>query len=345
MTRVLLVNHPEGDFLETLVFTGLVQLLGEDNVVDYPPKLSYRGKMHEYPSPYSSVVGPSGGIMPWERRALVGTDVVGTTGPFSWMHLAVTSREWSKDEVISGMRGFDFILFPPRTYAEAALSDLVSAVGLEKLPPRVLLDGEDYSPLRSDLVERFRVSLYLKRELLPGQGCGCRLEPFSLASPVSELVAAPASGKDVDVLFQGGGTWAGRQDACDALRQEFGERFVGGVSAHVGHQQYMETFARARVAISVRGFGFDSLKVWEIPSCEGTMLVADKLPILRSFPLVDQEHCCYFNDTGHLLDVVRHALADEERRARIARQGNAWVMAHHTPRARAVQLLEIAKSL
>jgi len=334
--KVLYLDHPEADFLSSIVYMGLCQELGPENVVDYPFKRSFHGEVHRYPSPYA--IDLSGEGLPWQRLAKEGPGSVGTTAPFDWM-IPQPGREWGRGEVLARLEEFDLVvLAAPRIYNAAALRDIIAAVGRERLPPLVLVDGEDYSALRTDLVDEFKPSVYFKRELLPGHSTDkCRLEPFPFASPVP--LSAPVK-KDIDVLFLGGMTWASRAEACIELKREFGSRFVGGVVAHIPHREYIATIARAKVAVSVRGFGFDTLRFWEIPSCAGTMLVADRLPILKPHPFEDGRHACYFDDMGALVEIVRHALADETWRTIIAQAGNVHLRTFHTSRARAVSLLQ-----
>lgn len=337
MTRVLYVDHPEGDFQSAIVFTGLCQVLGPENVVDYPYKKSFHGLMHTYPSPYAVAVP---GTLPWQRPASDAPGATGSTGPFDWM-IAQPGREWSRDEVISGLGQFDLvILASPRAYNEIALADIITTVGRSNLPPLVMMDGEDYAHIRTDLVQKFQPNVYFKRELLPGSGSGCQLEPFPFGSPVFEPIVEVA--KDIDVLFLGGNTWPGRGEAISALQDAFGSRFVGGFWNHTSHRQYLNTFARAKVAVSVRGFGHDTLKFWEIPAAPGTLLAADVLPIIKPNPFTHGVNALYFGSSKELVECVRCALEDEPWRQRVAQAGNEHLQKFHSARARAASLLRIS---
>ena len=127
----------------------------------------------------------------------------------------------------------------------------------------------------------------------------------------------------------------------DALRAEFGPRFVGGIGMEVWRHwpDYLDALARARIAISVRGYGYDCLRFWEIPSFD-TMLVSDKLPIVKPYPFEDQVHAAYFDIIEELIAIVRRALSDPVWSTRIAKAGNEHLRTHHTARARAKQLLQ-----
>lgn len=335
--RALFIDHPEADFLSATTFMGLHEILGENGIVDWPFKKSYHGQLHEYPSIYDFGAGTS----PWHSWKK-GDDgrAVGTTAPFQWMP-ALLGREWSEDEVLAALSGHEFdlcILASPRKYNMQDLRRLRNRVGRDKIPPLVFMDGEDYDTLRWDVVAEFGAKLYLKRELLhnPG-GTPCRLEAFPFASPVPEM---PAVEKDIDVLFAAGKTWAGREEAHRALTAEFGSRIDVG---HRPYSEYLQAINRAKIAISVRGWGYDTLRVWEIPSFE-TMLVADRLPIIRPYPFEHGQTCALFDDVKGLVDGVRCALEDEQWRARIAKAGNDHLRKHHTARARAQQLLDYARA-
>lgn len=328
--KVLYLDHPEADFLAATLYLGLCQELGSENVVDHPIKKSYHGECHSYPSCYdrdfTSPFGSSSGG-------------VGCTGPFDWFP-AQPGREYTHAEVCDGISTFDLVvLASPRRNNAAALDDIIATVGRESLPPLVLVDGEDYSDIRVDLIERFQPKIYFKRELLwpiPTQQI-CRFVPFPFASPIGPQ--SPKE-KEIDVLFVGGGTWPGRAEACAALQAALGSRFVGGTDVRYDHERYVDAISRSKIAVSVRGHGYDTLRFWEIPSCADTLLVADRTPQAKLYPFADGEHALYFSSPQELVTVVQQALSDDQLRTRIARAGNEHLRSHHTARARAQQLLE-----
>ena len=339
--RVLLFAHPEADFLEAVVYMGLKDILGDD-CVEYPHKLSYHGQMAEYPSPYSHPVWTPdrSGTHPWERPALEAPGAVGRTAPFAWMP-DLPGRAWTGDEVLGALRdrAFDLIVVTPRLYNVRDLREFRGQLGEGVLPPVVLMDGEDYQAVRWDLVDDLKPKLYLKRELVERPGDSrVRVEPFPLASPVPPRDPVD---KEIDVLFLGGQTWPGREEACRALRGALGDRFVGGVGTVRSYGEYLDAVARARVVVSMRGYGYDTLRYWEVPSFD-TLMVTDPSPLIRPHPFVDGQHVLQFGDPGHLIHVVVQALQDESRQRQIALAGNAHLREHHTARARAAQLLSEA---
>jgi hypothetical protein len=328
--KVLFVDHPEADYLASMLYMGLCELLGDDNVVDYPYKPSYHGVLHTYPSCYEH------------------TEACGSTGPFSWSRPSA-GRAWGRDEVILRIKEFDLVvLASPRKNSIRDLRDLVGAIGLDAMPPRAVVDGEDYPDIRWDLYSEFEAQRCFKRELFAdsagrkGVFGGPRPELQDALRPLpfaSTMARRPERAKDIDVLFLGGGTWPGRYEVCAALQSDLGAQFVGGVGVTLDLAGYQDALSRSKIGISIRGFGYDTMRFWDVPSFD-TLLLADRTPLLKPHPFVDGEHAVYYDDTAHLLRQVRGLLADDGTRERIARAGNAHLRAHHTPKARAAYLIK-----
>lgn len=328
--KVLWLDHPEACFLGGALYMGLCEVLGADNVVDHPHKPSLHGQRHVYPRPWHN-----------------GQE--GTTDPMCWQ-VASPARAWSDAEVRDRIGEFDVVVVAsPRPVAVDTAKSLVSTLGRDRLRNLVLVDGEDYGQVRWDVIEELKLRVCFKRELLhdppilypqamtrmAGQ---VRLVPFPFCSPIP--ARPPAWVKDIDVLFVGGNSWSGRAAVAEALSRELGPRFVGG---YLGYDAYLDAINRAKIAVSVRGHGMDTLRYVEIPSFE-TLLLADRLPLIRHHAFEDGVHASYFGSPEELLVKVRHYLANEEDRARVARAGNERLRMHHTAAARARQLLGEALS-
>jgi Glycosyl transferases group 1 len=338
--KILYIDHPEPDQLSALVYMGLVQELGAENVVDWPWKHTFHGQVYEGPIPYDP---------PGSR---------GTAAPFPWM-IPSPGRIWNDEEVFDRVNEFDLtVLAAPRAYSIRDLSRLINRTG----HPRrlVMTDGEDYTTVRWDVVERFRPSVYFKLSLVESPlefyldskarvAHTVRVVPFPQAAPLPSPAPVP---KDLDVVFYGGGNWQphrrenvqptepSQRPVLEAkLRAEF-PAFAGG--HNLGHDEYMATLNRAKVAVCVGGSGIEPLRTYEILSCPGTLLAREKIPVISPYPLVDGVNHVAFDGTSmdDIVRVVRQALEDEPRRERIAAEGNRLLQEHYTPQARAKQLLE-----
>lgn len=329
--KVLFLDHPEADFLAAMVYLGLCQELGAENVVDYPYKRSYHGEVHRYPSNYVRDPGSN-----WDNGE-------GVTAPFAWFQ-AQPGREWSRDEVLSRMGEFALVvLASPRRNNVNALLDLASG---RSLPPIVFVDGEDYEEVRWDLLRRIWSRVYFKRELVPNPKVVFHadkaimegkipIKPISFAA-VAEHPRPEGMPFEYDVALLGGTNRpGGRAPLEEAIRRVTPRHVIG----NVGFDEYLATLAKSRIAIVPRGHGWDTLRFWETLSVEGPMMVADRMPLQMVSPPADGEQYATFGSPEELEAVLRRYLGDESSRARVAANGFAHFREYHTARARARYLL------
>lgn len=337
--RVLYLDHPEADYLTALVFRGLCEELGPENVVDWAWQPHFHGQVYNGPIPY-------------------GPGAVGTCGPYSWMP-AFPGRPWGDDEVFSRIKEFDLVvLASPRAYNTQRASLLISRVGRASLPRFVMMDGEDYTSVRWDLILKFRPAVYFKTSLVPNP-----IDPYPaqratmqhlvrvvacpLASSFNDPVAAE---KTIDVCFLGGSNWFGvRREGVaenrapvkpqleERLRQELpGARLVLG---QVPYTEYQTTLAASKVAICVSGHGLEGMRTYEAMSCPDTFVIREALPQVTPWPLLDGDTCSTFTSHEQIPTLCKKWLDSEGERLAVARRGNALVQNHYTTRARARYIL------
>ncbi len=327
--KVLYVDHPEADLGSSFLFLGLSQELGADNVVDWPRKGSFHGETDRYPSPYLD-------------PALNGPE--GETGPFWWMPPQSGRRRWCEDEVVAAIGSFDLVvLASTRKYNDRDLTRLLGRVGRAAVQRLVVVCGEDYPDLPIEHARRFRPAVVFKRELLvtaPRAIDGVSVEPLPFSSPWDVLPCSrppAATPRDVDVAFLGGANYPGGKPPLEAAIRR---------AASIVHtasrpfEEYAATLARSKIAVATRGYGYDTQRICDIASCEGTLLALEAQPVVRHYPFIDGEHCLLFGSPDELESKLLEYLTDEPRRARVAAAGYAHLRAHHTCRARARQFLE-----
>jgi hypothetical protein len=342
--RVLYIDHPTPDLLSGILFKGLCEEIGAENVVDYPWKALYHGYNYD----------GEGSVH----------------APFPWMKCVQSSGPWTEDAVADHIGDFDLVvLASPREKNALALDRLIGRVGRGRLRRFAMVDGEDYTTIRWDIVGRFQPDVYFKLSTVPEPfevypdkarlEASTKVVPFPLASPIEPMAMVD---KDLDVAFLGGNYWrpaslrregvawtgpsAGEYKAAldTRLAKEFSS-YVGSVKERpIAHAEFMTLLNRSKVAVCVGGHGIEPMRTYEILSCHETMLVRERIPVIAPHPLVDGEHCAMFDtkdgfDHEEIVRVIRHHLAHEEDRRRIATAGNALLKEHYTPRARARQLL------
>ncbi len=131
--KILFITLPAPDHQTDQMYTGLCSLLGSNNVVDFPHKPTY----HD----------PSAKV---------------------WFVPQSLSPSLSQEEVIERLhqREFSLICFSPRSIALNTLNSLLHAKA--PMPPLVILDGEEDSRIRHDLLARYPIQLYFKRDYIWG---------------------------------------------------------------------------------------------------------------------------------------------------------------------------------
>ncbi len=107
------------------------------------------------------------------------------------------------------------------------------------------------------------------------------------------------------------------------------------------HGQYWSLLDASRMAISLRGAGWDCVRTWEILSRRDTLLLLESPGRVRMMDplLVDGEHCAMFTSPKDLVEKLRHYSANEADRKRVARAGRNFAFQHHSTFARAKHIL------
>ena len=97
--------------------------------------------------------------------------------------------------------------------------------------------------------------------------------------------------------------------------------------------RYVEMLSNSKVAISVRGMGYDTDRYWEIPRF-GTALFSQKIPILIENNFIDGESAVFFDNFVDLKNkFYRYVLRSDEWKE-IARAGSRHFLKRHTPKLR-----------
>lgn len=333
--KILCLVHPETDYGESFIYNGLAVLLGEDNVVVYPPKLSYLGITDKF---Y---------ILHHDR------DKRGMTSPSGYM-VPKNFRIYAFEEIIEIMSEFDFILLAsPRYYAIRALRFIKKIYGNRIPRPLIYVDSEDSDTLRTDIIEEFNPQVIFKRELLAPID---NVYPLPFSSAVPYLTEKfDDQNKTLDLFCTFGFTHQLRKDVIDFLSQAklTDKQFLaldiptlikeGKYNALLPYKEYIKMIASSKIAISVRGHGRDTVRYWEIPAFETLFLVNDPGIIIPN-PFTDGVNCVQFNTLDDLADKIKYYLLHDEERIKIAKAGKEHLYNFHSNEKRAAQFLEVIKS-
>ncbi len=177
-----------------------------------------------------------------------------------------------------------------------------------------------------------------------------KLRPISLGLPLNSAGLPPidAVEKRADVFFAGRvqGSSSVRPRGLAELRELAGQGVAVDIpEAPLPQAEFYRRCAAARIVWSPEGFGWDCFRHYEALACGSVPLI--NLPTIeRHRPLIAGEHALYHApEPGGLTRALCEALTDKPALTRIAKAGQAHVMAHHTPTALATYVVESARRL
>lgn len=332
--KILFLDEMQQDYGTYFIFNGLCELLGEDNIILYPFKLSYLGYTDKSYVLYSDNL--KRGMTSWcpyiKKRDL---------------------RIYPMEEVVDEMSNIDFIvLSSPRHYPIHALRFIKKIYGNKIPKPLIYVDSEDSDNLRTDIIEEFHPQLIFKRELL---------HPIKDVHPLPFSSAIPYlpdkfddQNKTLDLFCTFGFTHKLRKNVIDFLSQNklTEKQYIGldipdmireGIyNPLLPYKDYLKMIASSKIAISVRGHGRDTVRYWEIPAFETLFLVNDP-GIIIPHPFTDGVNCVQFNTLEDMADKIKYYLSHDEERIKIAKAGKDHLYNFHTNEKRAEQFLSIIK--
>ena len=105
-------------------------------------------------------------------------------------------------------------------------------------------------------------------------------------------------------------------------------------------QQYNDIISNSKAGVSIRGYGFDTFRYWEIP-CLGSLLISQNLPLIIPNNFIDNEHALFFNDFNELKYKFLKYVVNSDEWMEIARKGQERFLEYHTPKKRVQYLLNV----
>ena len=308
-SRVLMILHNDSDFGTDTLYDGLCEILGDDNVVEYPWKPTLHGKQPENTMGYPCLFQRGGEALPLE---------------------AVSAQ------LEAGY--FDAVLFSD-TLGNLPTAEVARLAAAGRGVPWYVLDMWDQpGDYRAEIVARLpgiAVRGWFKREKIVSCDYGDAVHalPFAFAE---QFAISPAwEGRD-------GVFWAGKP-VCGGRRlvlEYLSKRFSLELGATFAQAQYKQRLSSSLIGLCLFGNGFDTVRYWEIPA-HGVMLLAERPPIEIPNNFVDGESAVFFDDLGDLEEKLTHYLAHPGEALRIARAGHFHYRQHHTATARAQRLLSL----
>ncbi len=366
--KILWINHPEADYGASMLYDGVSKLLGAEDIYDYPVKWSYHGEHHCYR--LSNIPEGNTGPIPWQTATPVHPDVDGGPPPNGqydnvFRHAAYEAR------VVELLKEGAFDLIFMESLRDVAMEAIGRLAGVAPLPPIVVHDGEDFPQVRYERIAQLpsKPVLHLKREMMQevfpsGQyrdNSGLLIACCPFSAPVGKIEQAwnreggtpTKEFLDLDVCFLAGATWPIRQNVADSLRR-MPDSLRKLVQIHPDSdrnfanksmptwEQYVTYLKHSKVGVSVRGFGWDTVRFWE--TAASTLLVTDETPVRMYMPneYRNGETCIMFKTPEQCVDAVKDCLQNPERTQTLREACMKHTRTYHSTVARAKYALDLA---
>lgn len=327
--KILFVNSQKFDYGQDLAYAGLCEVLGKENVRDYPRHTTYHLNTKTYPKNL--------GYYP-------------NYNPLTYVQSQQITPK-NCDVVIVGA-----------CKPDAFHAYLKIASGISNSTPVVLIDGGDREEMGGDLLRLNAYSLWeeavrlrpfdiiFKREYLKDRDYAPNIHPLPFSINLNALGVRPSGVFDKDVSFWAMESHPIRSRALELLKGKFdcdengtaknqtlkGYKFKG--------RRYHEELAKCRIVLSLRGGGWDTLRYWEIPAL-GPLMITQRLGIVIPNDFESGKHIIHCqDDLSDLIDLCEHFLRHEDERVRMASAAYEHLCRYHTHVARARYMIEIIRS-
>ena len=306
--RILVITHDNSDYGMDSLFDGLCRVLGSENVLEFPWKPTLHGQTPEAALNYPCV--------------------------FDY------AREPKSPEEIEGElreNRFDLVLFADvvqQAYRDTVRRFLVASGDI----PVVVYDPWDDShsllPCVLEYLGQSSVAAYFKREMLAGFDYGPNSFPLPFGYP-DGLVPEDVSWERTRDLF-----WAGKRlfGTRSLYLDRLSKRLGRDLEHRYSQEEYREAVRDARIGLSFFGYGYDTVRYWELPA-HGVMLLAERPPLRIPYDFVDGESAVFFENVQELEEKLDYYLAHLGEATTIAKAGREHFLRYHTTTSRARQFL------
>jgi hypothetical protein len=206
-----------------------------------------------------------------------------------------------------------------------------------------------------------------------------RIYPLPFSVTAAALSSVTPEKRDIDISFVGRASHRKRVRAVNLLRRTKGIRFEGGVyldasdrrsklaaswlgvatakllgdprasasaqAGKLGPEQYRSLLQRSKMALSLRGGGFDTVRYWEIVASKA-LLISEPPDIVIPHNFEHGRHAMFCrHDLRDLPSIVRRLRDDEGARLEMVEAGYRHLLEFHTSERRAAYLLELCRRM
>lgn len=317
------------DYLQDIIYGGLVKVLGAKNVHPVPFNHSYYLDLRKYPK---NIGYHRGGLFYYLKNRF-----------FKFNYDCV---------IIASAKHQTF-------YTYSKIVDLIP-----DSCPVVFLDGGDWAGIGGDLdrlgypnlyqdtIKKRPFDLIFKREMLRDVDYPSNVHPCPFAFNMDRIKSVKKIAiKKYDVAFWANESHKLRTIIFSMLKGKYDcekngtsrERSFGAFERRGNY--YFEELKRCKIVLNVRGTGWDTLRFWELPAV-GTFMLSQKPNIVIPDDFTDEENIAYFKDDfSDFYERIEYYLKNEDVREKIAFAGYKHLCNYHTDIARAKSILRTIGSL
>jgi hypothetical protein len=354
--KVLYLTDPELDYLADQVYDGLCAVLGWQNVFDFPRKAAY----HD----------------PGARVGYLGQNPGHTYG---LEDLAGMIRERQVDLVILSSPRLGAVDACRALAARVELTPVVLLDGEDDSRIREDLFRSVGATLyfkREFPIGGSRGGPWFKSGgRSDSTDLAGRTYPLPFSVTGASLAPVRDVRRDIDISFVGRASHHKRVRAVRLLKEATDLRFEGGVYVNTSDrsskvaeswvgvmaakligdppargsiqkiqaEEYRTLLSRSKMALSVRGGGFDTVRYWEIPA-SGALLISERPDIVIPHNFEHGVHAIFCRpDLQDLPGWVRQLRDNEPERQRMVEAAYRHLLAFHTSECRATYLLDLCR--
>ena len=128
------------------------------------------------------------------------------------------------------------------------------------------------------------------------------------------------------------------QNLCKEFGLKNTEYYLSNYKREFTNINYINMLERSKLAMSIRGTGYDTFRYWEIPY-HGAALLSQKIPIFIPNNFIDGESALYFDNQKELKSKIEKYAIKTQEWEEIAKKGNKLFLEHHTPEKRIKDLI------
>lgn len=328
--KVLYINRPNSDYLQDFIYTGLVKLIGAQNIIEYPWNIRFHFNHRQYPKNLGEV---KGNFLNSLKAKLSPKDydlvIVASCHPDTINYYAEIIKDIPANIKTIFLDGGDM----PEVSGDL---DITKGNGRE---------------LYNELISYREFDHIFKREYLLDKKYDKNVYSLPFGFNLDHLPRVTPTNFKYDVAF-----WAVESDpirtqALELLENKYDCHENGTMKNQIMKKYkrkgefYLQELASCKVGLNFRGGGWDTLRFWEIPALGGFM-ISQKLNIQIDNNFTDGENIVYCkDDLSDLTELCDYYLKHKDKRVEIGQYAKNHIVQYHTDVHRAEKILDIVKSI